>query len=1226
MLAVLLCATPTFAAEVTIDGTILDAIDEYSASPGTVFTDANTGYAFFVDSTGDVSVASTTDGGASWTVAFPLHGVSPAVTWNNVAVWYDQWTPGDDTGTTIHIAAINETDDDLYYTSYDVATNAATSSGWTVIIAGTNFGPASDGAPSITKSTDGFLFASGHGNFGANSTRVYKSINGGLAWSNTSLTMTGGVADTDFSQLLPLPGGDVLLIHQDISEDDIDSKEYDEATDAWTNEQEIDTFTEVATYDVTWAATLYRADNTIYLAGSQEVGTDRNDIQFYSFDPGSRTWTTRQNVSTDSYYALQAIPIVDQTTGYVYVPYLYGLINSDTYVYYKMTTNGGVNWSYRSTAVSTTLDDMKNIRSNLMSPSGTSKMYVLWYNDDTNIVYGNTIDASITTQQVPNQTVIDPVIFDATDEYNASPAAVYTSTTTLYVFYVDSIASTGDLRYIKSSDGGDTFAAPVDIETTVTSWANVAVWYDQWTAGDTGTRIHIAATADTAVDDTTHYTYLDTASDTLRGGGVVTIGGAGARSINADTGPSITKATDGTVFVSFVDGTSALTIVSTSTDSGATWGNTTLSTDTTVDAQDVDFSQLFALTGGDVLLVFHDISGTDLRSVEFDSGTYTWGNELIATTTFTANATYDTQFGGATNPLTDDIYVVGSTNVTNAANDLAAFKFDESSRTWSALTDVVTNDAGMTQGTVVIDSATGHLYALYTDGTLATTMDVFAKISTDDGSTWSNPIQLSSWSDDIKNVRGTFRSNQRLAAIWYNDDANDMVMNQVGMTRFDQASYRWFENLDAVSPGMPLAAQSTSATLASDGAQFRLRMLLSVDYAPTPASLWTFKLQYAERSGTCDAAFSGETYADVETGSGDIRFYNNTTPADGATLAATTTDPLNGGETISYQTYEESNNFTNSVESVFSNRSALFDFSLAEHANSQKIFCFRVVRSNGSQIWTYTVVPEITTAVPPNSLPVASAVSLDSGAASVTLTEGTTRNTVCAGTITDTDGFADIQAVGSWFFRTSTGTSSPPDANERYYAYGDSQCVPSGGSGSTETYTCTFAVQYYADPTDAGSPHSSDNWTCELWPEDDIATGTPATDTIEMASLIALDVTSTINYGTVNANADTGVTNQTTTITNTGNRDMDPELSGIAMTDGGSGSIAAAQQKYSATGFTYSSGGTALSTSPTAFDLTLPQRTGSEVTDDVLWGLGVPNATPQGSYTGTNTFTATTGI
>lgn len=260
-----------------------------------------------------------------------------------------------------------------------------------------------------------------------------------------------------------------------------------------------------------------------------------------------------------------------------------------------------------------------------------------------------------------------------------------------------------------------------------------------------------------------------------------------------------------------------------------------------------------------------------------------------------------------------------------------------------------------------------------------------------------------------------------------------------------------------------------------------------------------------------------------------------------------------------------------------------------------------------------------------NSAPVASAVSVDSGAASVTLTEGTTKNVVCTGTVTDDDGFADIDSVTADFFRTSRGIGSALDDNDHYQLSGDANVIPSGGSGNSETYTATFPVQYFADATDADSPNSGDTWTCTLTPSDGEGAGTASSDTIEMNSLLALDVTSSISYGSLSPNTDTGATNQTVTVTNTGNRDMDPQISGGNMTSGGN-TIVVGQQKYSGSTFTYSSGGTVLTTTPTTLNLTLPQRTSTAVTANTYWGIGVPNGTVSGSYSGTNTYTATTGI
>lgn len=257
-----------------------------------------------------------------------------------------------------------------------------------------------------------------------------------------------------------------------------------------------------------------------------------------------------------------------------------------------------------------------------------------------------------------------------------------------------------------------------------------------------------------------------------------------------------------------------------------------------------------------------------------------------------------------------------------------------------------------------------------------------------------------------------------------------------------------------------------------------------------------------------------------------------------------------------------------------------------------------------------------------NNTPVVSAVSIDSGAATVVLNEGTTKDVVCAGTVTDADGYADITSVEAILYRTGNGTGGADDPNNKYTESGDSECVPSGGAGTSENYTCTFEVLYYADATDVGSDYAADNWTCGMTATDTSTSSATVTDTIEMGSLLALGVSSQIDYGTLLPNTDTGASNQQITITNTGNRAIDPEISGVDMTSG-SDTLTVGNQEYSATTFTYGVG-TDLTTTPTTLNLALPQQTSATVTDDVYWGIGIPNGQPSGVYTGTVVLTAVT--
>jgi hypothetical protein len=179
---------------------------------------------------------------------------------------------------------------------------------------------------------------------------------------------------------------------------------------------------------------------------------------------------------------------------------------------------------------------------------------------------------------------------------------------------------------------------------------------------------------------------------------------------------------------------------------------------------------------------------------------------------------------------------------------------------------------------------------------------------------------------------------------------------------FEQAAYRLFNNVNSTDVGSVLAAQDTAGTLSSTGDAFRLRALLHIGTANLAASGQNFKLQFAEKSGTCDTGFSGESYADV-TGSTVIAYNNNASPADGDNLTANASDPTHSGHSIVNQDYEEANNFTNTVAAVPSGQDGKWDFSLIDNgAPGGTAYCFRVVKSDGTVLDTYTQIPQISTA------------------------------------------------------------------------------------------------------------------------------------------------------------------------------------------------------------------------------------------------------------------------
>lgn len=185
--------------------------------------------------------------------------------------------------------------------------------------------------------------------------------------------------------------------------------------------------------------------------------------------------------------------------------------------------------------------------------------------------------------------------------------------------------------------------------------------------------------------------------------------------------------------------------------------------------------------------------------------------------------------------------------------------------------------------------------------------------------------------------------------------------------QYKQSAYGFFNNADSTDVGTALAAQDTAATLASAGAAFRLRMLTHAS-STLAVNQESFKLQFVGLgSGTCASPSGGtpSTYTDVSA-STVIAFNNNATPADGASLTTNASDPTHGSDTVTSQTYAESNPVRDTT-AVTSGRDGQWDFSLIDNsAPASTAYCFRMATTTADNSATgtfnaYGVYPQITT-------------------------------------------------------------------------------------------------------------------------------------------------------------------------------------------------------------------------------------------------------------------------
>ena len=209
---------------------------------------------------------------------------------------------------------------------------------------------------------------------------------------------------------------------------------------------------------------------------------------------------------------------------------------------------------------------------------------------------------------------------------------------------------------------------------------------------------------------------------------------------------------------------------------------------------------------------------------------------------------------------------------------------------------------------------------------------------------------------------------------------------------------------------------------------------------------------------------------------------------------------------------------------------------------------------NFSVTETYTKIISFaaasTSASVTNVIPVASSASLNSGS-SITLLANTNKTVTATVTITDNNGCEDIDTVNATLFDTNTTFAAVNDNRNHYQnssCKSDSACT-AGGADLTDTFTCTFNMTHYANPTDAGSNHSGNTWTVNITPFDE-ATGTFSTDSQEVNTLTAFTAGSSLAFGTLALDADTGTTNTNSTITNTGNEQLDMQFDAFGKADG----------------------------------------------------------------------------
>ena len=489
----------------TINNTLsVTSTSHNGTTPTTVFISDQIGYTFFISSTNTCRYCKTTDGGASWGSPVTVDSQTDCL---GVGIWYDQWTPGDSTGTYIHIVTFDSGSDDLWYAKLDTNSDTLTAP---VNASGTSQGGTfTSGATiaSITKGTEGTLY------MGIQSTTdsfVLKSTNG-TAWSEAGSNPFTNA--NNFLILMPLSGGNIMAIRWAISLDDIQSKVFNGSSwDAgWTtiNLNAADN----TIYDGAFGATVDRSTGNIYLVYAADIlaiGSD-DDIRTAVYSGG--TWNAKTDVLTNTTKGITGVKIAfDENTGNIYVVYsarTTAATATTGNVYYKKSTDGMASWGTETGPVNTspaTADDIYGARVNMMS---TERIYVTWYGATPDDLFGDTI-ADISPPGPGPEPIKEKLTIESTNPTDAATSvAINASVSATFSILINGSTLTTD-SFKLSKDGEELAGSVTTNAKTATFTPSANLDYNTTYTARVTTKAQAANYAGTTLDNDYTWSFTTT--------------------------------------------------------------------------------------------------------------------------------------------------------------------------------------------------------------------------------------------------------------------------------------------------------------------------------------------------------------------------------------------------------------------------------------------------------------------------------------------------------------------------------------------------------------------------------------------------------------------------------------------------------------------------------------------------------------------------------------------
>ena len=403
---------------------------------------------------------------------------------------------------------------------------------------------------------------------------------------------------------------------------------------------------------------------------------------------------------------------------------------------------------------------------------------------------------------------------------------VWTDGDTGYVFFIDGAI---DLYYRKTTDGGASWATAVLVETGTVG--RLAIWFDKWTPGDSGTIIHMWW-----VDITTNdimYRDLDVSDDSLGTERIVFDGASfDSGSDRASRVVSGTKAVGGNLYVQFWGDAAGERGFYRSIDSGVNWTSRTDGADG--DAED----EVLCLPDGDsadnedIVMIYWDRSADEISIKKYDNSGNSWGETSISTGM--TDSIEIMQMSAIVRHSDGHIIVAAWNNIDSATliDDLKVWDITLATPTITAKADVVTNTNDCVGVALFIDQNNDDLYCAYLgdeDGSQVyqATLTAFYKLSDDGGDTWGTQAAYQEDTEDDERYISAGHSTPgnavgRFEPVFFNDDLLDLFVNKVNSVEITVAAGSKIKTVDTIAiasvktiSGIAIASVKTRDTISN---------------------------------------------------------------------------------------------------------------------------------------------------------------------------------------------------------------------------------------------------------------------------------------------------------------------------------------------------------------------------------------------------------------------------